>query len=70
MCVTDIYMCVHIYVHATQVAKSPASAAVALEYIITPKGLEQVVGAVVPAVVSGSVIDAAIANEVDYGMYV
>ena len=45
-----------------RVAKSPACGAVALAFAITPGGLEEEVGAPVPAAVEGSVLDVTIAN--------
>ena len=51
-------------------AKSPACANVALEYRITPRGVEEVEGAVVPEVVQRSVVDMSIASDMDFGMAV
>ena len=52
-----------------KVAKSAATANVALEYLITPMGMEEVVGADIPAELDTSdVLAMPIANEVDYHM--
>jgi hypothetical protein len=53
-----------------QVAKSPAAANEILEYHITARGVEQLSeGGPVPPAVQQSVVDMAIANDIDYGMH-
>lgn len=51
-----------------RIAKSPAAPAAAVPYAVTAAGLEVVPGVVAPPemLVSGSVVDMAIANEVPY----
>mmetsp|Transcript_36776 Transcript_36776/g.81795 ORF Transcript_36776/g.81795 Transcript_36776/m.81795 type:complete len:187 (+) Transcript_36776:1-561(+) len=54
-----------------KVAKSPSSDMVSLEYVITARGVEEVQGAVLPGSTGQrSVLNMAIANEVDFGMAV
>ncbi|KAG2489295.1 hypothetical protein HYH03_012127 [Edaphochlamys debaryana] len=50
-----------------KVAKSPACAAVILEYVIGPTGLQQVDNADLPEVLYGNALAAPILNELDYG---
>ena len=52
-----------------QVAKSPSCANEALEYRITPAGLEEVEGSPIPEALRGQdVMSMTIGNEVEYGM--
>eukprot|EP00798_Chlamydomonas_sp_ICE-L_P006745 gene6745-3418_t len=51
-----------------RVAKSPASANIALQYEITSKGVEEVEGALVPPLPPQSLINYAITNDMDFAM--